>query len=336
MSPRMNSYYYTVYGLILCSNRLLPELIPTQTPSAGIDPVIVSFEERSRNIPLPPPPNQSPYYVSPNKDTEGRPLVKAWCDDNYLFVFYLNGCHFVISRTGDTIKCIWPSKIDFGYVIAQLLGPILGSILQLRGILALHASAVVVRGRALVILGSHGSGKSTLAAEMNRQGCSVLSDDIAALTEYDNIWMVHPGYPRLRLWPTSAEAIYGPEHGLRRIAPGYDRWDKRYLDLGEGKRTFETQAQLLRAVYVLDWRDPPPDVIQVKPLLKREALVWLDALCYSQSNYDRRKRAQRLSNLERLLNSVQVRTVRPTADLATLPELSSAILNDFEDAVSRE
>ena len=332
----MNSYYYTVYGLILCSNRLLPELILTQPPSAGNDPVIVSFEERSRNIPLPPPPNQSPYYVSPYKDTEGRPLVKTWCDENFLFVFYLNGSHFVISRTGDAVKCIWPSKTDFGFVVAQLLGPILGSILQLRGILALHSSAVVVRGQALVIMGSHGSGKSTLAAEINRRGYAVLTDDIAALTEYDNTLMVHPGYPRLRLWPTSAESIYGLEHGLRRVAPSHEKWDKRFLVLSERNGNFEIQAQPIKVVYALDRRNNTPDDIQIKALKKREALVWLDALCYSQSISDRRKRAQRLSSLERLLNSVQVRTVRPTADLAALPELCTAILDDFEDAVSRE
>jgi hypothetical protein len=311
-------------------------MIPTQPPSAGIDPVMISFEERSRNIPLHPPSNQSPYYVSPYKDAEGRPIVKVWCDENYLFVFYLNGNHFVISRTGDAVKCIWPSETDFGFVVAQLLGPILGSILQLRGILALHASAVVVRGQALVIMGSHGSGKSTLAAEMNHQGCSVLSDDIAALTEYDNTWIIHPGYPRLRLWPTSAEAIYGPEHRLNRIAPSHEKWDKRFLALSEYTGDFETQAQPIKVVYALDRRNNPPDDIQIKALQKREALVWLDALCYSQSIYDRRKRAQRLSDLGRLLNNVQVRTVRPTADLAALPELCSAILEDFEDAVSRE
>ena len=308
------------------TDRSLPGVLPTSSPTDCVNQVMVTFEQKSESPPVLLPKDEPPYYVSPYKDAEGRPLVKAWCDANYLFVFYLNGNHFVISKTGDAVKCIWPSKTDFGFVVAQLLGPILGSILQLRGILALHASAVVVRGRALAILGSHGSGKSTLAAEISRRGYAVLTDDIASLTECDNTWMVHPGYPRLRLWPGSAEAVYGPEHGLGRITPGEKKWDKRYIDLDKGERTFETQAQPLGAVYVLDWRDPHADVIQVKPATKGKALAWLDVLCYSQGLNDRQERLQRLSSLTRLLLNVRVRFVHPIDDLGTLPELCTTIL----------
>lgn len=49
----------------------------------------------------------------------------------------------------------------------------------------LHASAVSVRGRGLLICGASGSGKSTLALEMMARGATLIADDRVIATRQD-------------------------------------------------------------------------------------------------------------------------------------------------------
>jgi hypothetical protein len=188
--------------------------------------------------------------------------------------------------------------MDFGLVVAQLLGPILGLVSQLRGQLALHASVVTAQGQALAILGTQGAGKSTTAAELCRQGCRALSDDVAALAEQDGEWWAQPGYPRLRLWPQTAEALYGPEHDLRPIAPGHERWDKRYLELDRGPLAFASQSHPLRVVYVLDWSEENPGAL-IAPLVGPPGLAALDANSYAVQLLDREETRRECDNSPR-------------------------------------
>ena len=53
--------------------------------------------------------------------------------------------------------------------------------LRLRGVPALHASAVAVGGAALAVVGSAGAGKSTTAAARAARGHAVVADDVLAL-----------------------------------------------------------------------------------------------------------------------------------------------------------
>ena len=72
------------------------------------------------------------------------------------------------------------------------------------------------------------SRKSTLAAALATRGCAVISDDVVALSRIADEYVVHPGPPRIRLWPDSVRALYGSTDALPRLTPA---WDKRFLDL---------------------------------------------------------------------------------------------------------
>lgn len=63
---------------------------------------------------------------------------------------------------------------------------------KLRGLRAVHAGAVVLHGRALLIPGSSHAGKSSLVAELLRRGAALLSDEYALI---DGNGLVH-AYPR--------------------------------------------------------------------------------------------------------------------------------------------
>ena len=69
----------------------------------------------------------------------------------------------------------------------------------LRGFEVLHASGVMVRGRAALFAGSPGAGKSSLAAALLRRGAALLSDDTVALELRGGELIAHPGASLLHL-----------------------------------------------------------------------------------------------------------------------------------------
>jgi len=95
-----------------------------------------------------------------------------------------------------------------------LLGSSLGALLHQRGILALHASAVVVNGGAVLFAGVSGAGKSTLAAAFARRGHAALADDVSALTvDRKGCVVAHPGLRRFKLWRDAVLTLrYDPAH----------------------------------------------------------------------------------------------------------------------------
>src|SRR5438105_3551225 len=99
-----------------------------------------------------------------------------------------------------------------------LYGSVLGAILQQRGILTLHASAVTDGDRAILFAGASGRGKSTLAAAFLDLGYQLLSDDVVAIrTDPDRAAMAAPAYPEIKLWTDSLEHLQIDADGLRRV-----------------------------------------------------------------------------------------------------------------------
>jgi len=77
-----------------------------------------------------------------------------------------------------------------------VLGTVFAALLQMRGQLVLHASAVEVGGRGVVFLGAKGAGKSTLAAACLRAGHGFLTDDVLAIGADGSLT---PGFPQIKL-----------------------------------------------------------------------------------------------------------------------------------------
>ena len=138
--------------------------------------------------------------------------------------------------------------------------------------------------------------------------------------------MVQPGYPSIRLWPSSVEALYGATASLPKLTP---TWDKRYLDLTHENYEFQKQPLPLAAIYVLAERadDPAP---LVQELASSEALMALIANAYANYLMDRQMRAREFELLNRVVKSVPVRRVVPHWDPARIGELCRTIVEDFK------
>ena len=122
------------------------------------------------------------------------------------FLFIVEGiARFLISH-GDTIVFQSEPGHDPGDVNLYLLGTCLAVLLQQRGSLVLHASAIVVDDCAVLFCGQSGAGKSTMAALMCQEGYSLLNDDTCSLTRNDSgQYTVRADGRMLKLWSTSLE-----------------------------------------------------------------------------------------------------------------------------------
>jgi hypothetical protein len=116
-----------------------------------------------------------------------------------------------------------------------LLHSFIPQVLSLQGDLMLHATCVVIDGRAFLFAGDSTLGKSTLAAGFALQGLDVFSDDIVRIEiAPDGTPLAHRGYPGVRLRGNSF--LLPPAQRSRRVG--------RY---GLPKHRIYPQAQTLQA-----------------------------------------------------------------------------------------
>ena len=201
----------------------------------------------------------------------------------------------------------------------------MGVLLRLRGITCLHASAVVVEGRAIGLVGVSGAGKSTTAAAFARLGYPVLTDDVLALTDCADHFLVRPAYPRVRLWPQSAAGLFGSADALPRMIPG---WDKRFLSLEQPGYRFQSESLPLAALYFLEPRGKNKNVSVIEAVNPSEALMTLVSDSFATNFQDKPRRAAEFDLLGRLVATIPLRRISAPDDLARIDDLCSAIAQD--------
>jgi hypothetical protein len=272
-------------------------------------------------------------YVSQTKDKNGQPdLLVAKINNGGHFDFsYSDGAHFVVDREGREIWADWPDQYSLEDATTYLLGPVIGFVLRLRGVVPLHASAVALGEHAVAIMGAPGAGKSTTAAGFARLGHAVLADDLAALRESDGSFLVQSGYPRVNVWPDSALALFGPEKPLPNIS---STWDKRFITLDQQGMRFEHRELPLAAIYVLGPREEELSLPVINEMEGSTALVNLAANTYVNYLLDSEMREHEFNVLTRLLSRVPARFVRPPADPSCLRWMCEAIEVDLKKLAS--
>ena len=219
---------YEIYGLRLAANMALPGL-PLWADSNAFD-VRIRLKDWT-NFPTTSLEPVESFYASAD-GTDGPPNLRVGMlpGRDYFVFFYSDGVRFAVERRGHEVWGDWPENYTLEDACTYLLGPVIGFVLRLRGMTCLHASAVAVGQHAIALVGFPGAGKSTTAAAFARCGFSVIADDVVALAENGDKFLVQPGYPRVNLWPDSVRALFGSEEALPQITP---TWDKRYMALGE-------------------------------------------------------------------------------------------------------
>lgn len=138
--------------------------------------------------------------------------------------------------------------VDSPDVRTFLFGTMLGLLCHRRGLFPLHASCVVVAGRAIAISGFSGAGKSTLAAALVRRGHRLVSDDVCAIDAgAAGGPVVRPAFPRVKLWQDSLEAMRIAADGLHANRFGQNKYYLRFSDPAD----FQATPVPLESVYLL-------------------------------------------------------------------------------------
>lgn len=304
----------------------MPGLEPVA--AVGIPDVRIRFGRTPPNIDSYPR-AKKPWYISPYLNSDGEPMLVGFLIDGgaYFHLRYSDGTEFYLSRAGDEVWCRWTEPSSLEDATSYLLGPIIGILLRVRGVVCLHASSIAIEGAAIAIVGPEGTGKSTTATAFAERGHPVLSDDIVPLLPSRGQWLAEPGYARLRLWPSSVSLLSDLSSSFPRLP--LDWGDRRYhLDFARHGYTFQISALPLRAIYVFAERTTDSRAPFFETVTARQALMALVENSFAGPILDRQMRAREFDQLSDLVASVTVRRMHPHSDPAYLPHLCDLIRDD--------
>ena len=310
---------YSIYGLTLASDLALFSLSPAH-PGAVVD-VVAHFQaspEWSESVPAF---TRVRYRTPPSE----HPLDNLTVSESpHGFIFrYADGTDFWLTRDGREIWSRWPATATLADTETYLLGPVLGFALRLRGVLCLHASAVVIDGRAIALVGGAMAGKSTTASAFGVAGYTIVSDDLVTVRETPSMPMVAPGHPYMKLWDASQVMLFPDGRQLPRLTP---TWDKRALVLDAHGFSFAELPLPLGAIVILEPRAADAARPSVEPADAASALLSIIPATYAGYLLDTEMRRDEFVQLGRLLARTPVFRAAPSDDPARLPRLVSRIV----------
>lgn len=316
---------YRIYGLDLSSDSAIPGLskLSGSTPSPDVH-VQFGPEPPWVQAALRLPSSVSHSLPACEQTRDPAFVLTSFGGDQFFQLYYSDGARFV---TDAATRHVWgvPGPAQTMEDLATyFLGPIMGYILRKRGVTALHASALCVDGKAVVLTGQAGAGKSTTAAALALQGFPILCEDIAAVAESAGSFRIHPGHPRVCLWPESVEILLGQSDALPLITP---TWDKRFLALDGALAINGTREHQLGVIYILAAR-AAADAPRIEEVNSRDVLVELIQNTYMNWLLDRRQRGEEFELLSRLVSQVPVRRIIPHRDPARLHALCELLVAD--------
>jgi hypothetical protein len=318
-------FQYKAYGLALNSDQPISGLMPVSSDHPSHD-VQIRLGSLPPGISM--PVSRKLRYASTFLTEAGQPTLQIWDvqDGEFLSVHYCDEAEFWLDRGCRTMWAHWPASSSLENTLSYLLGPVLGLLLRLRGVVCLHGSAVSINDRGVVFVGSEGAGKSTTAAAFATQGNPVLSDDIVALTERGAEFQILPAYPRINLWPDSVKLLFGSPDALPMITAG---WDKRCLKIGEEKGTkFAERPLPFGAIYIFgDGEGGSRD--NVESISQKTAMMTLVTNTYATSFLSAKQRAEEFEVLSRLVATVPVRKINVRHGTLLVDELCDVIRHDF-------
>lgn len=232
------NYHYHAFGLRIASQIELPELFPNHYLTAP--EILISLGKLPEHLSHPQPvPGR--YFES----GQGQLLVK------------LKDVGRILIENGETITLELHEQAEPVNVRLALLNLGLSAVLHQRGVLALHASAVVTPAGAVLFCGRRQAGKSTLAAALRQRGWPLAGDDKAAIYLEVGLPWIFPSFPQLRLWRDAIEQLAFSGEALEQI-PQTEKYNIRAGD------RFHQEPLPLRAIFIL--KPATTDQIQLRPL----------------------------------------------------------------------
>jgi hypothetical protein len=314
---------YSLYGLNLASDfSFVNPLIggtgaPDLTFSLVDAPPLTGWED-----------NEPAFASAPELDGVEESMIYVYRQDGYAVLRFTNMADYYLQPGSITCHLLDPA-CEF-LVEIHLLGVTFSLWLELQGIPVLHASAVVVEGRAAVFLATNSGGKSSLAASLMQAGYPLLTDDVLPVERRGITFRGRPGYPQMRMWPEQARHFLGHYEDLEIVHPAFS---KRRVPVGEGGLgTFRNQPTPVACLYLPERRDPAKwgtevEIIQIPQV---EVLMSLIGQSFIPLTVEALGlQPQRLNFFASLVTQVPMRRIFYPEGFHHLPLVRRAILDDL-------
>ena len=243
--------------------------------------------------------------------------------DGSAYVRWKGLFEFLVSRDGRRIEYQALPRASHEALTTYLLGQVLSFSLLASGEEPLHATAVVVNGKAIAFLGDCGYGKSTLGAALLRAGHRILTDDLLALKPAGAGYLAYPGIPRIKLFPSVSRRVLGRDQGT----PLNHGTSKQILRLA-GDQAFPRPAPLA-ALYVLSPPAPRVRRVAVEALSRSAALLDLVRNTFNNVVQDRDRLARQFLFASRLAARIPLKLLTYPRNFAALPTVVDAVLKDL-------
>ncbi|APX92769.1 hypothetical protein BWR19_07400 [Halomonas sp. 1513] len=191
------------------------------------------------------PAAESCLYASPDTNRFGEPVVQLYAfADGYLMRFP-RVADFIL--TPGLIDCrLMDPDLDY-LVEVCLLGHVFSCYLEFSGIIALHAGAVEVEGRAVLFAADRTGGKSTLVTSLVKAGFALLADDISALAvSGQGVRCLH-GFPQLKMTPEQVRRFVASDKQYPLVHPAFEKLSVPLQALGRA----QTEPLPVAAIYLL-------------------------------------------------------------------------------------
>lgn len=326
---------YRLYGLDLASSLPFASAVPEVPESEAGAPPDVTFElVRSATGAVLPveASDEQVVYRSPERGAHGESVLVASRAGSWIALHYAGEATLGLDEDVVRGRPERPGADGLALVELRLLGPGLACWLERSGLLALHAAAVTVEGRAVALLSANHGGKSCLAATLVASGLPLLTDDVLALeTAPSGGFLARPSYPQMRLWPPDAVRFAGSRLSVPSLPRAHPDFDKVRVPVGAGGLgTFDLEPRPTAVVYLPERRavaapavEPLPPRAALVAVLRRSFLPRLvEALGWGP---------RRLDLLARLVREVPVRRLVLPDGFEHLPRIRDALLEDVAD-----
>jgi|694.fasta_scaffold83664_2 hypothetical protein len=202
------SFNYDIMGRTVRSH--MPLLAPLAShENLGKHLTIIESESRIRRNP---------------GEENGRTSLKAYSHRNYISYRNNGVIKMIYTNSKLFVECGVLADVKYQMVLMKTIIPVLGT---MEHECHLHASAIALRERAVLILGNSGAGKSTTATLLEANGAEHLCDDVAPIVKKDDrIMVVSTGVGRMIL-PSIRKHIENEIEAIQ-IGEGYPVGNKNW------------------------------------------------------------------------------------------------------------
>lgn len=200
-----------------------------------------------------------------------------------------------------------------------LFSEALASLLWQRQEVPLHANAVSINGRGLLITGPSGAGKSTLCAQLVARGGRLIADDFCRTVPEPspNAWHLPPGGQTLMLWQDQLSTL--PNATATKLRPGLDK----YAAALDHNQLVDSTTALAGIVVLAEGRD----TLEIERLDSKSAFNALHELIF-RPDYARTQdeRTRHFSLLAELALAIPVLRITRPGNADTGPQTAEAAL----------